>query len=292
VRIAFASGFTLVLVSLAAPALNSFGAVHKVATVSELVTACKNARSNDTILLAPGIYRISGMSRISISERPGPVMVNGATGNPADVIIEGAGQDEQSVEMVFDLNNSPGWTFQDLTTRNSYFHGFKFNGSSSNCVLRNVVMRDHGESGVKGTSNPAAGVYPDYLLVEGCDIGFTTERGGTRSVVEGIDGVGVKGWIVRSNRFLNVLHATDAAYAVFTKGNSSGTVIEANRFENCSIGASFGGGGTGPQYFRDNNREYEHRGGMVRNNVFVHCKDAAIYMNRSKFTTTPSSNVC
>lgn len=259
------------------------GRTVRVSTYAELLAACQSARPNDTILLAPGTYTITGASRIMITNRPGPVLVKGATGRPADVIVEGKGQDDESVQMVFDLDNSPRWTFQDLTTRNSYYHGFKFNGSSTDCVLRNVVMRDHGESGVKGTSNPALGAYPDRLLVERCDIGFSTGRGGTRSVVEGIDGVGVNGWVVRNSRFINVVKPGDSvAYAVFTKGNSSDTVIEANRFENCDIGASFGGGGTGAPYFRNLDRAYEHRGGIIRNNVFIRCPDAAVYINKGR----------
>jgi hypothetical protein len=148
--------------------------------------------------------------------------------------------------MVFDLTDSPRWTFEGLTTRQHYYHGFKFNGSSTDCVLRNIRMRDHGESGVKGTSEPAAGVYPDRLRVERCDIGFSTSRGGTRSVVEGIDGVGVNG-MGRSKQPALSMSCIPAASptGVFTKGNSSDTIIENNRFENCDIGASFGGGGTG-----------------------------------------------
>jgi hypothetical protein len=143
-------------------------------------------------------------------------------------------------------------------------------------------MRDHGESGVKGTSDPALGLYPDRLQVERCDIGFTTTRGGTRSVVEGIDGVGVNGWVIRNSRFVNVVRSGGVAYGVFTKGNSSDTIIDGNRFENCDIGASFGGGGTGAPYFRDNNRDYEHRGGIIRNNVFIRCADAAVYVNKGR----------
>jgi parallel beta-helix repeat protein len=59
-------------------------------------------------------------------------------------------------------------------------------------------------------------------------------------------------------------------------------VIESNRFENCFIGASFGGGGTGKPFFRDNDQTYEHRGGIIRNNVFVRCQDAAIYINKGQ----------
>ena len=253
-----------------------------VATYGELLSACQSARPNDIIVLAPGTYTITGSSRIMVTRRPGPILVRGATGNSADVIIEGRGQDDETVQMVFDLTNSPRWTFEGLTTRRNYYHGFKFNGSSTDCVLRNVVMRDHGESGVTGTSEPAGGVYPDRLRVEGCDIGFTTSRGGTRSVVEGIDGVGVNGWVVQRCRFVNVVHPGSIAYGVFTKGNASETIIESSRFENCDIGASFGGGGTGAPYFRDNNRAYEHRGGVIRNNVFIRSKDAAVYINKGR----------
>jgi len=257
------------------------GRTVAVADFPQLVAACEGAVAGDEIVLAKGIYRITGKSRIAISQRPGPVTVRGETGNPADVTVEGAGQDVAAVEMIFDLTDSPRWTFRDLTTRNSFYHGFKFNAASTDCILRHVVMRDHGESGVKGTSDPAKGVYPDRLLVEGCDIGFTKEAGGTRSVVEGIDGVGVQGWVIRENRFVNIQKGGQPAYGAFTKGHSRDTVMEGNRFEHCFIGASLGGGGTGAAYFRDHDGSLEHRGGVIRKNTFVGCTDAAIYLNKA-----------
>lgn len=261
-------------------AASAIAAVHEVADFKALEAACATAVPGDEIVIAKGVYRITGNSRIWITGRPGPVTVRGATRKPEDVIIEGDGQDAQSVQMIFELTDSPKWTFRDLTTRNSYYHGFKLNTSSTDCVLRNVVMRDHGESGVKGTSDPDKGQYPDRLLVEDCDIGFTKKTGGTRSVVEGIDGVAVKDWVIRNNRFVNVQKNGGPAYGAFTKGNSMDTVIEGNRFENCFIGASFGGGGTGKAYFRDHDRSLEHRWGVIRNNVFIGCTDAAIYINK------------
>lgn len=254
----------------------------KVSTYPQLEAACRSALPGDTILLAPGVYTITGATGIDIVSQPGPIVVKGETGNPADVIVEGRGQDDEAVQMVFDLTDSPRWTFQDFTTRRSYFHGFKFNGSSSDCLLKHVVMRDHGESGVKGTNNSALHRNPDRLTVEGCDIGFSTTRGGSRSVVEGIDGVGVNGWVVRGNRFVNVTDRNGLAYGVFTKGNASGTIIEGNRFENCDVGPSFGGGGTGAPYFRDNDRKYEHSDGIIRNNVIIRSKDAGIYINKGR----------
>lgn len=252
----------------------------RVDSFTQLFAACQQAEPGDEIILAPGSYRITGKSRIGIEGRPGPVTVRGATGKAADVVIEGPGQDDSSVETAFELTDSPNWTFRDLTTRNTFYHGFKFNGASEKCVLRGIAMRDHGESGVKGTSNPAKGVHPDDLLVEDCDIGFTRETGGTRGVVEGVDGVAVKGWIIRNCRFTNIQRGGQPAYGVFTKGNSLETIIEGNRFENCFIGASFGGGGTDERYFRDGDISCEHRWGAIRNNVFIRCTDAAIYINK------------
>ncbi|MES2660543.1 MAG: hypothetical protein V4689_18100 [Verrucomicrobiota bacterium] len=275
--------FSLFSIGVLLAASTSGSALARTVEVSgfpQLLAACQSALPGDEIVLAKGNYQITGKSRILIENRPGPITVRGATGTAADVIVEGAGQDDESVGILFDLTDSPQWTFRDLTTRNSYYHGFKFNAGSTACVLRNVTMRDHGESGVKGTSDPDKGVYPDELLVENCDIGFTKPSGGTRSVVEGIDGVAVKGWVIRNNRFLNIQKSGQPAYAVFTKGNSLETLIEGNRFENCFIGASFGGGGTGPKFFRDHDLSCEHRWGAIRNNLFLRCSDAAIYINK------------
>lgn len=258
----------------------AFATTHEVSDIRALAAACEKAMPGDEIVITKGVHTLRDKTRIHIRNRPGPITVRGATGDPDDVIIEGLGQDNETVQMIFELTASPGWTFRDLTTRRSYFHGFKFNTSSTGCVLRNIVMRDHGESGVKGTSDPSEDAYPDNLLVENCDIGFTEKTGGTRGVVEGIDGVAVKGWIIRGNRFVNIQKNGNPAYGAFTKGNSLETIIENNRFEHCFIGASFGGGGTGASYFRDHDRSAEHRWGVIRNNTFVNCTDAAIYINK------------
>ena len=151
----------VIMLALAAA---SQAAVHEVADFKALFTACQSALPGDEIVIHKGVYTIIRNSPILITDRPGPVIVRGATGKPEDVVIEGLGQDDKGVQMAFELTGSPKWTFQDLTTRNTYFHGFKFNTSSTDCVLRNVVMRDHGESGVKGTSDPDKGVYPEQRV--------------------------------------------------------------------------------------------------------------------------------
>jgi parallel beta-helix repeat protein len=268
-----------ILLSIAALSGSDARTLH-VSDIQHLVQACGEAVAGDEIVIAPGTYTLKDRTRIAIQNRTGPVTVRGESGKSADIIIEGQGQDNESVQTVFDLTDSPDWTFRDLTTRATYYHGFKFNGASSGCMLSNVTMRDHGESGVKGTSDPKSDRHPDRLLMDRCDIGFTIPAGGTREVVEGVDGVAVKGWIIRNCRFINIQKHGDPAYGVFTKGNSAETLIEKNRFENCFIGASFGGGGTGPDYFRDQDQTFEHRGGKISGNTFLHCTDAAIYINK------------
>lgn len=255
--------------------------IVEVASYPQIFSACRNAIPNDTIIIAPGVYTINDRAWMDIDGRPGPVLVKGATGNPEDVVIRGLGVDNLDMIINFNLNNCPNWTFEALTVRDSYYHGFKFDLGSTDCTLRNVIMLDHGESGVKGTSNPAVGIYPDRLLIENCLIGFTIPTGGNRPNVEGVDGVGVNDWIIRSTTFINVQRNGQPAYACFTKGNSSNTIIENCLFVNCLVGASFGGGESSDDIYRDNNREFEHRNGIIRNNVFIRCTDAAVYINKA-----------
>jgi hypothetical protein len=255
----------------------------RVTNYPELYAACQAAIANDTIILANGTYTINdGKNRIYISNRTGPIIVKGESDDPQNVIVEGLGQDNDAVEMIFNLDDCPNWTFESMTVRNSYYHGFKFDHNSSNCLLNNLILLDHGSAAIKGTSDNAVGTYPDNLVVMNSTIGYTSSKGGTRDVVEGLDAVGVKNWIIANNRFINVQKTggDGIAYACFTKGNSQNTTIIGNRFEDCFIGASFGGGGTDPKFFRDNDQTYEQQFGMIINNIFVRCNDAAVYINK------------
>jgi parallel beta-helix repeat protein len=259
----------------------SSSAEIKVDKMEELIKAIRAAEPGDTILLRPGRYRLETAPTIQITGKQEPIVVRGETGNPADVILEGLGQDRSKVHTVFTLDDSPRWTFQDFTTQDTYFHGIKLDHASTDVVMRNLIMRDHGSAAIKGTSDPRANTYPDRLLVEKCDIGYTDVAGGMRSVVEGIDGVGVEGWIIRSCRFVNIQRGGSDAYGVFTKGNSSNTIIEGCIFENCFIGASFGGGGSDEKYFREKDTTWEHRFGIIRNNLIIRSTDAGIYVNKA-----------
>lgn len=273
-----------IIITVLLLASSSFARRVPVATYLQIHDACQNALPGDTIIIATGNYTIEGNNRIMVTARPGPVLVTGETGDPRDVTIRGTGMDADIVEMIFNLDNSPSWTFTGITARDAYYHAFKFDDSSTDCTIRNVIMLDNGESGVKGTSNNATKQYPDRLLVEHCVIGYSLATGSDHPQVEGIDGVGENDWVIHHNYFMNIQKSAfdHTAYAVFTKGNSSRTILDGNRFEDCFIGASFGGGGTGAQFFRDSDQTYEHRDGIIKNNVIIRCNDAGIYINKGK----------
>ena len=247
---------------------------------SAFVSAVQNAPvTGRTVVLAAGTYNLSGS--FWIYDKPN-LTIQGATGNPSDVVIVGLGINNASQHHNIAIDTCPNFTIENVTLKNSYYHGLSVNDASHNCVIRNCILWDNGESGVKATHayGNASARYSDYGIVENCRIGFTTT--GMRSVVEGVDLIATKGWIIRNNVFINVTKATESvAYGCFPKGNAQDSIIENNYFLNCDIAASFGGGGTGSSFFRDNDPTYEHRNGIIRNNIMVGSKDAAVYLNKS-----------
>ncbi len=252
----------------------------RVTTYSNLRSAVLNApASGRTVVVAPGTYYQNGAA-IWVSGKPN-LTIRGETGNPADVVIVGRGINNSGQHHNVWIGNSPNFTIENVTLRDSYYHAVSVNDASHYAVMRNCIMWDNGESGVKAThahNNPDAR-YSDYGIVENCRIGFTTY--GQRGVIEGVDLIATKGWIIRDNVFVNVRGQSSIAYGCFPKGNALDSIIENNLFYNCDIAASFGGGGTGLSFFRDGDSTYEHRNGIIRNNIMIGGRDAAVYLNKS-----------
>jgi len=249
-----------------------------VSSVSELRSAVAAAAPGDVIELTDGVYQWTESTLVTISDKSN-LTIRSQSGNRAAVVLQGAGING-GTQFVFKLYRSPHFTAENMTLRDVYWHCVQVNEDSDYCTLRNLVMWDAGEGPVKVTSPGHSGPYSDYGLIEDCVIGYTTQ--GMRDVVEGIDIVGSVGWVIRNCEFYNVTKGPDpdlVGYGFFAKGNSQDTVVEGCYFENCDIPLSFGGGGTAPEWFRDGDMTYEHRGGIMRNNVVNGTKDVAIYMN-------------
>ncbi|KEZ78149.1 hypothetical protein C41B8_06177 [Salinisphaera hydrothermalis C41B8] len=268
----------LLLTSGCAPAASP--SVVTVSSLDGLQTAIDNASAGETIILAPGVYHETRAIRIAGRH---DLTITGATKDYADTVIRGPGMNDPSLQSNIRLNNADGITLENLTLRDSYYHGVQVNNDSDRFTADNVRTLDNGESGFKVTSptnasGPAA--YSDKGTIENCWIGFTTT--GRRGVVEGVDIVAGNGWHLLGNHFVNIRRADGGpAYAAFAKGNAHNPVFADNEVENSFIGLSFGGGGTDGVYFRNGDTRYETQGGVMRHNVIHDTDDAGIYLNKA-----------
>lgn len=268
----------LLFASGCAPAAHSSHVT--VSSLDGLQTAIDNAPAGETIILAPGVYHETRAIRIQDKR---DLTLSGATKDYADTVIRGPGMDDSSLQSNIRLNNADAITLENLTLRDSYYHGVQINNDSDRFTADNVRTLDNGESGFKVTSptnasGPAA--YSDKGTIENSWIGFTDT--GRRSVVEGVDIVAGNGWHLLGNHFVNIRRADGGpAYAAFAKGNAHKAVFADNEVENCFIGLSFGGGGTADVYFRNADTQYETQGGVIRDNVIHDTDDAGIYLNKA-----------
>lgn len=249
-------------------------------SVSALQSAINSApQSGRVITLASGVYNVT--SQISINGKDN-ITIQGGTSDPEDTVLKGPGM-TSSLGQIFDVNNSHYLTIKNLRMQDTKYHGVKVNFGSNYFTADNIVAWDHGEGGFKVTAQPwmDGEPYSDYGVIKNSSLGYTTA--GNNNAVEAIDIIAGVNWKIQHNTFENTYKSVGngVAYAVFAKGGARGTVIENNEFRNNYTAISFGGGGTGLDYFRHGNSTYEHYDGIVRNNIIIKTTDAAIYMNKA-----------
>lgn len=252
-----------------------------VSSLAGLQNAIDRATAGDTIVLEPGVYPQTQPIVIHDKQQ---LTIAGATQHYKDTVLRGPGMDDNRLYSNIRLNNADNITIENLTVRDSYYHGIQINNDSDGFLADHVRTLDNGESGFKITSpkpgrGPAA--YSDHGTIENSVIGFTTA--GRRDVVEGVDIVAGNGWHLLGNHFDHIRRADGGpAYAAFAKGNAHATVFADNLVENSFIGLSFGGGGTDPVFFRYGQTRFETRGGIIRDNLIHDTDDAGIYLNKAR----------
>ena len=234
------------------------------------------------ITLAKGTYQQT--ERIMIQYKNN-ITIQGETDNYDDTVLIGPGINDESMYMNMKVISSSYCTIKNLTLQDSYYHAVQIADWAHYFRGENLKMLDNGESGIK------TNMFADYGTIENCYIGFTTN--GMRSVIEGIDGVGVRGWVVRGNTIENIIqleenidldvmpHYEDwIGFGVFFKGNSQDCLIEDNLLLNCDVALSMGGSGTGSSYYRYNDESFESRREVMRNNVvWGTIRKSGIYIN-------------
>lgn len=87
-------------------------------------------------------------------------VIQGETNNPNDTVLVGMGIDNASQSHNIGIDNCPHFTLQNMTLKNSYYHAIQVNANSHYPTIRNCILWDNGEAGVKSTSDGTS--YSDY----------------------------------------------------------------------------------------------------------------------------------
>ncbi|MDG0810117.1 fibronectin type III domain-containing protein [Cohnella rhizosphaerae] len=250
-----------------------------VSSLSALQTAIDGAPAGGRVItLAAGTYNQT--TPINITGKNN-ITIRGAGSNYTATVVKGLGINDSALDINFKVNDSDYVTFKNMTIQDSYYHAIQVNLGSKYFHADGLKTWDNGEGGFKTTFDLNSGKgYTDYGIVENSLIGYTAS--GMRSVVEGVDLIASKGWIVRGNRVENAKTSNNGGgYGIFAKGNSIDTIFENNVIVGSFVAMSFGGGGTGATFFRNQDQTYEHRGGIIRNNVVFGATDTGVYLNKA-----------
>lgn len=266
--LALAMHIDIMGVKKAPPLPEPTGRVIHVKTPAQLWAAVRDVTSDTTILIAPGTYPLPNTLHFST---PGKnIALRGATGNPEDVVLVGKGManaDYETVPHGILVSAVADLLIANLTIKDVYFHPIHFQGGDG-CQrphVYNCRLIDAGEQFIK--VNPkAGGDGVDGGIVEYTVMAYThTARSW---YTNGVDVIGGEGWTIRHCLFRNICAPADsprqAGAAVLMWKGSRDTICEANRFVNCEWGIAFG---------LDSQREDDHAGGVIRNNMIYRAPD-------------------
>jgi hypothetical protein len=220
-----------------------------VSTVEQLQAAIASASSHSTIVLAPGIYRLT--APLHLQGALTDVVIRGATGRHTDVVIDGStGQAAHGLW----ISGARAPRIADLTIRRTSGHSILIDAGTQAPRLSNLHLQDSGLSLVMAGKGVNDGVLEASLLE------FT--QSDVQASAGGVEMRGVARWTVRGNAFLNMGAPSGLAArpAVSANAASLATTIERNRFMNCQIGIALGAAPAA--------NATEHQGGLIANNFF------------------------
>ncbi|OUR63162.1 hypothetical protein A9Q74_02855 [Colwellia sp. 39_35_sub15_T18] len=268
--------------------IEKYNTIIQVSTSSGLISALVSAQAGQFIELLPGLYKIN-KSRVHIDGKgleSSPNIVFSKTLGDAVIELQGEG-------IVVD---KPYWQFHNLHFKgsckkhSSCEHAFHVVGEGGNVMFSNNIFQDF-NAAIK--VNGLKGVYPDQGRIIHNTFFNTTARQ-TKNPVTPIDLMHADRWQVSENFIFDFVKAkgNKISYGAFFKGGSNKGIFSSNlimcnanlKSESVAIGLSLGGGGSPVKWHR-NGHEYEHSGGVIRNNIIMNCPhDVGIYLNKAKNT--------
>ena len=264
------------------------GRLRSVASIEALRQAIDTADPGDVILMQPGTYSIRG-SYITF-RRPGTSAAPITLRAPRLGLVTIDSDLPEALKVA-----APYWRFENFIMRgvcgddSACDNGFHIVGKAEGTILRNLSLEDFNAQ-IK--INGEDGAFPDNGRIEYSSLIDRHPRK-TNAPVTPIDLVAANGWVIENNLIADFVKSSGntVSYGAFAKGAAHGTVFTRNvvlcewtlhGVNGQSIGLSFGGGATGPQFRRDNGRSnYEHADGVIAGNLIAFCSDDAIYLNRA-----------
>ncbi len=238
------------------------GTVINVSTVSQLQSAVANLKSGQTIMVAPGTYKLTGT--LYVPQNLTNIAIRGASGKAADVVIQGDAVLDPtppysgsaiwgpgsgiSGTMPFGiwLGDVQGVTVGDLTLKNFVDDAIILNAGVQSPLIHDVVMLDTGEQLLK--SNPdGSGGGVNNGVVEYCTIGYTVAA--PNNYTNGIDLHTTQNWVIRDNLFQNIYTTNTitttgpgalAGPAILIWNGSKNATVVANTFINNQREVAFG----------------------------------------------------
>ncbi|HET7842816.1 MAG TPA: hypothetical protein VFL14_01600 [Xanthomonadales bacterium] len=270
--------------------------IVNVSTAQQLADACWNLASNRAIVVAPGTYDLATVvfpngvdGRLTIGRFGAApisnIQVRGATGNPADVVIRGAGMLNNVVPFGMQLFTATDVTIADLTLGNVYYHAVMEQGDqgAQRVRLYHVRLFDTGQQIVKGTTNA------DDVTIEYSELYYTTSAPNHPEgsppgscYTNAVDGFGVDRWIVRDSLMRNIRcqDGTLAGPAILLWAGASASLVERNTIVDSSRGIALGL--TGPT---------DHAGGIARNNFIRWASSGSYAVDVPIYTTSPNAQL-
>lgn len=264
-----------------APVLpSSTGAVIRVATVEELLTAVDRVQPGGTILLAEGHYQLP---RVAVLRDKENVTLRSASGDPASTILSGQGWHSQARgDDILHIGRCEGVTIADLSFTDCRSYGIKVEAENApkDIHIYNCRFRDIGVRAIKGS----AGQDPNVRAVKGSVRYCTFENtkippadwlfGG--DYIAAIDMMALEDWTFSDNAFRNIRGRNGGGRAaIFIWVRSRRVVVERNLIVDCDRGVAFGNPGQSTANLAGERLVYV-ADGIIRNNFIAGGPDCGI----------------
>jgi hypothetical protein len=264
-----------------APALPApKGQIIRVQTTEQLVRSVELLQNGQTLLVADGEYRLP---RVLVLAGKTNVVIRGASGDPANVVLCGKGWDaEGSGDDILHIGPCKDIVVADLTFADCRSYGIKVEAEHGptgihihNCRFRNIGVR-----AIKGS----AGSDPALRAVKGsvryCSFENTKIPpphwlfGG--DYISAIDMMALEDWTFSYNLFREIRGRNGGGRAaIFLWVRSRNVVVEGNVIINCDRGIAFGNPGQSTANVGDGPPVYVS-GGSIRNNFISGGADCGI----------------